>query len=387
MTALPTPIRIGIIGLGYRGRYLRQLLAQMPEANVVALADPALQDGDAQAYGARVYNRGVQDYERMLRQEALELVLVAVPWQEQIAIAQHCLEAGVHLALEIRGGDQLGEYTQLLEAQRTGGLQVYPLENTLFMRETMAIGCMVRAGVLGQIVYMRGGYRHDLRHILLGAQGQLGNDAPESSWRSPIYAQRNADLYPTHGLAPLWLYADLGRSDTPTSLVSLSSAPRGIDACLASRGQAPLGQAIRTGDVVTTHITTANGVLISLTHDTTLPRPRSLDFEVQGTRGIWQGDQRRIYIEGESEREQWQSDEPYIQQWEHPLWQAWGAEALRIDAHHSGMDYVMLRAALYSLRGLAEYPASLSDLAGWCAVTPLSERSIAEGVAVPFAYP
>lgn len=386
MIELPTPVRIGIIGLGYRGRYLHQLLSQMPEAKVIALADPALQDDEAQAYGATVYNRGGQDYERMLRQEALELVLVAVPWQEQITIAQRCLEAGVHLALEIRGGDKLGEYTQLLEAQAERGLQVYPLENTLFMRETMAIGRMVRSGVLGQIVYMRGGYRHDLRHILLSAEGQLGNQEPESGWRAPIYAERNADLYPTHGLAPLWQYADLGRSDQPLSLVSLSTAARGIDASLVARGHAPLGQAIRMGDVVTTHITTAGGVLISLTHDTTLPRPRSLDFEVQGTRGIWQGDQRRIYVEGESPREQWQNDESYIQQWEHPLWQAWGSEALRIDAHHSGMDYVMLRTALYSLRGLVDYPATLKDLAGWCAVTPLSERSIAQGVAVPFTF-
>lgn len=385
MTMPFAPIRMGIIGLGYRGRYLCRLLAQMPEANVVALADPALNEDDDLMPGAAVYNRGPQDYQRMLSLEGLELVVIAVSWQEQIKIAQHCLEAGVHLALEIRGGDQLGEYTQLLEVQRTGGLQVYPLENTLFMRETMAVGRMVRAGVFGQIVCMRGGYRHDLRHMLLSQQGQLGSDASESKWRAPIYTQRNADLYPTHGLAPLWQYADLGRSDMPESLMSVSSAPRGIDAYLQARGQTPLGHMIRTGDVVTTHITTANGVLISLTHDTTLPRPRSLDFEVQGTRGIWQGDQRRIYIEGESEREQWQSDEPYIQQWEHPLWQAWGAEALLIDAHHSGMDYVMLRTALYSLRGLAEYPASLSDLAGWCAVTPLSERSIAEGVAVPFA--
>lgn len=34
---------------------------------------------------------------------------------------------------------------------------------------------LVRAGELGEVVYMRGGYRHDLRNLLLDDQGNLGN--------------------------------------------------------------------------------------------------------------------------------------------------------------------------------------------------------------------
>lgn len=55
---------------------------------------------------------------------------------------------------------------------------------------------------------------------------------------------------------------------------------------------------VTQGDVTITQLETASGTLVSLTHDTTLPRPRSLDFEIQGTKGIWQGEQRRIYLEG-----------------------------------------------------------------------------------------
>lgn len=34
---------------------------------------------------------------------------------------------------------------------------------------------LVSAGELGEVVYMRGGYRHDLRNLLLDDQGNLGN--------------------------------------------------------------------------------------------------------------------------------------------------------------------------------------------------------------------
>lgn len=63
---------------------------------------------------------------------------------------------------------------------------------------------------------------------------------------------------------------------------------------------------VTQGDVTVTQLETASGTLVSLTHDTTLPRPRSLDFEIQGTKGIWQGEQRRIYLEGKSPHETWE---------------------------------------------------------------------------------
>lgn len=70
---------------------------------------------------------------------------------------------------------------------------------------------------------------------------------------------------------------------------------------------------VTQGDVTVTQLETASGTLVSLTHDTTLPRPRSLDFEIQGTKGIWQGDQRRIYLEGKSPHETWEADTAYLQ--------------------------------------------------------------------------
>ena len=115
-----------------------------------------------------------------------------------------------------------------------------------------------------------------------------------------------------------------------------------------------------------------------MTHDTSLPRPRSLDFEVQGTRGLWNGVNRRIYIEGSSERETWEDDAPYISRYDSLYWQRWGREAIEQDGHHKGMDYIMLRAIEDDMQGGIAYPATLDDLALWTSVSVLSEQSIKE---------
>ena len=214
--------------------------------------------------------------------------------------------------------------------------------------------------------------------MLLDDDGTLGNrDKTESVWRSRFYQEENGDLYPTHGLAPLCLIAGIGRTDRFKSLTSFASKPAGLLQRIRDLG-GPSDQKITMGDVVVTQLQTEKGILVTLTHDTTLPRPRSLDFEIQGTKGIWQGDRRQIYIEGYSPNETWESDESYISRYEHRYWQQWGQEALRVDTHHQGMDYVMLKALQEDLNGGETYPADITDLALWTSVTPWSKLSIAE---------
>lgn len=76
--------------------------------------------------------------------------------------------------------------------------------------------------------------------------------------------------------------------------------------------------------------------------------------------------------------EAWEADEPYIHRYEHSYWKRWGQEALRVDTHHHGMDYVMLKALEADLDGTEPYPVDITDLALWTSVTPWSKLSIAE---------
>ena len=299
----------------------------------------------------------------MITLHAPQLVFIASPWQLHVTHALYCIQHGCHVALEIKGGLYLHEYQPLIEAAEAGKKKIFPLENTLFRQEILAMHNLVSAGELGEVVYMRGGYRHDLRNLLLDDQGNLGNrKKTESIWRSKFYQQENGDLYPTHGLAPLCLIAGIPRKDRFVRLTTFSSKPAGLYQRIRELGGNP-HVPVTQGDVTVTQLETASGTLVSLTHDTTLPRPRSLDFEIQGTKGIWQGEQRRIYLEGKSPHETWETDTAYLQKYEHLYWQQWGEEALRIDTHHEGMDYIMLKALEAEMKQEIPYPADIHDLA------------------------
>ena len=272
----------------------------------------------------------------------------------------------------------MDEYQPLIDLAGQMNCRVYPLENTLFRREIQAVYHMVSAGLLGEIVYVRGGYRYDLRSLLLDDAGNIGNRAKtESVWRSKFYQTENGDLYPTHGLTPLCMIAGINRTDRIKYLTSFASKPAGILQRIKDLGGNE-DVKIAMGDIVSTQMDTEKGVLISLIHDTTLPRPRGLDFEVQGTKGIWQGDTRQIYIENVGPHETWESDLSYIEHYDSPYWRQWGSEALLRDVQHQGMDYIMLKVLEAGLKGELTYPVTLHDLALWTSVSPYSKMSIAE---------
>lgn len=368
------PIRTVISGAGYRGRYLLQLLRQIPLFAVETVYDPFVTILET----VKMYNGGEEGFRQMLKDIRPDLVIIASPWQCHIPQAIAALNAGCHVALEIKGGLYLNEYRPIIELAEQKHLKIYPLENTVFLRENMAVYNLIRQGVLGDIISMRGGYRHDLRNILVDDEGKVGSaERPESIWRSSFYFEKNADLYPTHGFAPLCVATGINHTDYITELTSFASRSQGLAEFIKAKNGTTVAK-VKTGDVIITQMRTQKGMIITLTHDTTLPRPRSLDFEIQGTKGIWQGFTRRIYLEGTSPNEEWENDETYIAQYEHPFWKKWGKEALKIDKHHTGMDYMMLRTLAADLIKEEVFPTTGEDLALWTSVTPLSEKSIKE---------
>ena len=112
----------------------------------------------------------------------------------------------------------------------------------------------------------------------------------------------------THGIGPIAVYSDINRGNRFVSLTSHATKSRGLhDYIVKEAGPDDPNAKLRwkLGDVVTTTINTANGETIIVTHDTSLPRPYSLGFRVQGTNGLWEVDGNRIYIEGKSQPHQW----------------------------------------------------------------------------------
>jgi hypothetical protein len=270
------------------------------------------------------------------------------------------------------------------------------MENVCYRRDVMAVLNMVRQDVFGELVHLQGGYQHDLREVkfndgkaVRGPGVEFGEKAfSEARWRTQHSVDRNGDLYPTHGIGPIAHYININRGNRFTTLSSFSSKSRGLHEYIVEKGGAGHPNAsvsFKLGDIVTTQIGCANGETILLQHDTNLPRPYSLGFRVQGTKGLWMDVNKGIYVEGKSAKpHEWDDQAEWLRKYDHPLWKKWEVSAS--GTGHGGMDFFVMHAFIESAKRNLPTPLDVYDAAAWSAITPLSERSIRKGGSV-VAFP
>ncbi|NND14987.1 MAG: Gfo/Idh/MocA family oxidoreductase [Eudoraea sp.] len=387
-------LNVGLIGVGLRGtNHLRNLI-QRDDVQVTALCDidPSRIDlatkmlRESKKPDVRIFGKNEWDYRNLLELEDLDAVIISTPWRWHTPMAVDAMKAGKYAGLEVSAALTLEECWDLINAHEESGTHMMILENVNYRRDIMAVLNMVRKGVFGELVHFRCGYQHDLREVKFndgkqpyGGGVEFGEKAiSEARWRTQYSVEKNADVYPTHGLGPIAVMADINRGNRFMSITSKATKAIGLHNHIVSKGGVDHPNAkikFKQGDVITSTIETARGETIIITHDCNLPRPYSLGFRVQGANGLWEVDGNRIYIEGKSEPHRWDAADSWLKEFDHPLWQEFGEYAT--GAGHGGMDFFVLQAFVQSAgKGIAP-PLDVYDAAAWSAVTPLSERSIA----------
>jgi len=390
-------LNVGFIGLGLRGTgHLRNAL-QRSDINVKAICDISkdrlrlAQDmlKKADKPTALEFGKDDYDYRNLLDLEDIDAVIIATPWLWHTPMSVDAMKAGKYTGVEVSAAMTMQECWDLVNTHESSGSHLMILENVNYRRDIMAVLNMVRQDVFGELMHFRCGYQHDLREVKFndgvhayGHGVEFGEKGySEAAWRTQHSLKRNADLYPTHGVGPVATYANINRGNRFISLTSHATKSRGLHNHIVAQGGEDHPNAKlkwKLGDIVTTTIDTANGETIIVTHDTNLPRPYSLGFRVQGTKGIWEVDGNRIYIEGKAEKaHRWDDADAWLEKYDHPLWKRFGAEAE--GAGHGGMDFFVMNAFVESAKRQIAPPLDVYDAAAWSSITPLSEASIAEG--------
>ena len=366
-TPSETKVRLGFIGLGLRGEWHLANSLNRNDVEVIAICDidpkriKIAQDRIEKANypKAKVFANGDYDYRNLLKEKNIDAVIISTPWLWHTPMTVDAMKAGKYAATEVSAATSLEECWDLVNTHEETGIHMMILENVNYRRDVMAVLNMVRQNVFGELIHYRCGYQHDLRFVKFnnglqpyGGGVLFGEKATsEAQWRTLHSLKRNADLYPTHGVGPIAAYADINRGNRFVSLTSHATKSRGLHDYIVKEGGADNPNAKlkwKLGDVVTTTINTANGETIIVTHDTNLPRPYSLGFRVQGTKGLWEVDGNRIYIEGESEPHHWDDATEWLKKYDHPLWKKYENEA--DGAGHGGMDFFVLNAFIESVK-------------------------------------
>ena len=394
-------LRLGLIGTGMRGQVLLTELLRRDDVEVAALCDiDPVMLGRALALVERFKKPRPQTYgesgdafayRALLDRTRLDGVIIATPWEWHAPMAIDAMNARVAVGCEVVAGITLQDHWDVLRTQQRTATPYMLLENVCYRRDVMAALRMVRAGLFGEIVHLQGGYQHDLRAVKFnsgdpakpyGGGVEFGAKGwSEARWRTEHSLRRNGDLYPSHGIGPCAMFTNIHRGNRFTRINSFASKARGLSDYIGRKMGAPdhpnAKLEFKLGDIVTTSLACENGETILLQHDTSLPRPYSLGFRVQGTNGLWMDVNHAIHIEGISPPHQWEDFKVYQDKFDHPLWKKYGAQAE--GAGHGGMDFFVVHAFVEALKAGAPMPIDIYDAVAWSAITPLSEKSIAEG--------
>lgn len=381
--------RVGVIGLGARGYWwINDLLWELPQVEITALCDQYRDrvEAAAQVLAEKTGKTPAlltTDYRELIGSDTVDTVLIFSAWNTHIPFACHAMEAGKAVGLEVAGAYSVEDCFRLVHTYERTKTPFMLLENCCYGEIEMTVTRMVRQGLFGTVSHCDGAYRHDLRN-------EVATGKENRHYRLQEYLHRNCENYPTHELGPIAKLLNIGNGNRFTSLVSVASAAHGMAAYTKATGLGPADAVYAQGDIVTTVLTCAGGETVTITLDTTLPRPYSRDFTVHGTKALFEEKTYSLFLDGEHQefdwdwRKQWGNMDGYMEQYRHPLWQKFRSEG--VQGGHGGMDYLVICAFFDALEKGLPMPIDVYDAATWMAVTALSEQSVALG-GQPMAFP
>ena len=374
-------LKVGFIGMGARGKVLlRNILKHFPDVDVVAVCDRYPDRAQSAADKAVEFERPAPavytDYRDLLADETVQVVLISASWEDHVPLAIASMKAGKATALEVGGAYCVEDCWQLVHTWEETKTPFFFMENCCYGSKELLATALVRKGILGEVVYCHGAYCHDARK-------QIADGVAKRHYRLRNYLTRNCDNYPTHGLGPIAKILNINRGNKMLKLVSMASKARGVKAFIEGKEEYDFlkDKTFAQGDVVTTMITCADGTLITLKLDTTLPRAYySRNYSVRGTKAMISEARKVVYLEGMEEGAH-NNEADFYDRFDHPIYKKYDVENL--SGGHGGVDWLCCRGFIESVKRGIQTPIDAYDTALWLSIGPLSEESIRTGEAVP----
>ena len=375
-------IRLGFIGLGQRGNVLLKIvLWNFDDVEIVAICDTykdRVETEKENIYKER--KKEVACYlnaDELLQDKNVNMVIISASWESHVPLAIKAMKAGKVTALEVGGAYSIDDCWELVKTYEQTKTPFVFLENCCYGETELMVTSMVRKGMFGEISYCHGSYAHDLRSEICGG-------IKNRHYRLKNYLTRNCDNYPTHNLGPIAKLLNVNRGNRLLTLSSFSSKARGLEEYIKGKEEYTSLQDkhFAQGDVVVTNITCADGTLITLKLDTTLPRAYSREFTISGTKGMYNDCGKVLWLDGNGKNHDIDLNQ-YIntiedyKEYRPQLWENITEGKAKVG--HGGMDALMLADIFEKVLRNDEMPIDVYDAATWMSITCLSEMSINKG--------
>ena len=171
-------VRLGVIGVGSRGRFLTLNLLNTEGVEVAAVCDdyPPHYDRAIELTGGNA--RAFADYRELLAMPDLDGVVIATPFHEHARMAIDAMQAGKHVFCEKSLAKTYDECRAIADTQRATGRIFQIGHQRLFSLRFLKALDLIQAGAIGEITQIRAFWHRN-------------ND-----WRRPVPVDRNHPDWP-----------------------------------------------------------------------------------------------------------------------------------------------------------------------------------------------
>ncbi|HBN84022.1 MAG TPA: glycosyl hydrolase, partial [Clostridiales bacterium] len=160
-------VKLGVIGLGGRGRGLIRTMLNIKGIQIVAVCDtnPDFFEQTLSSFEAAQVQKPdtYVDYRELLARNDIQGVVIATNWITHIPLAIATMKAGKYAGVEVGGAASTEECWQLIRTYEETGIPCMMLENCCYGKYEMMMYHMIKQGLFGEVVHCECGYGHDIR--------------------------------------------------------------------------------------------------------------------------------------------------------------------------------------------------------------------------------
>ncbi len=156
-------VKVGIIGAGFIGQMHAEAFERVPNAEVVAIASPNAERGQALA-GRFGIPRHLTDYRDLLAIADLDMVTLGVPNDRHAAVCIDAARAGKHVVREKPLCLTLAEADAMIAASKEAGVKLMYAEELCFAPKYVRAKRLVEEGALGDVFLVKQSEEHGGPH-------------------------------------------------------------------------------------------------------------------------------------------------------------------------------------------------------------------------------
>jgi predicted dehydrogenase len=189
-------VRVGIVGVGERGRSMIHDMNGIEHLEIVALCDNVkanAEQGKAMIEKAgkptpAMFTDGEYAFEKLCERDDIDFVYSPTPWEWHAPVGLAAMKNGKHVGLEVPMATNMKDLWALVDMSEKTRKQCIMMENCVYDSTELLVLNLVRDGLLGEITHGEAAYNHDLRWI-------LNEGRSEGLWRRAWHTRLNGNLY------------------------------------------------------------------------------------------------------------------------------------------------------------------------------------------------